>query len=80
MALHPADPDVLFVSNLLSDSVAVVDLAEGEVIATIPVPEPDETPTAPGFFVGTPVQKLLSYVARASVTVRPEPLPPHWSG
>lgn len=44
---------------------------DGALIATIPVPEPDRTPTAPGFFMGTPIQKLLSQVARAAVTVRP---------
>lgn len=44
---------------------------DGGLVATIPVPEPDHTPTAPGFFLGTPVQKLLSFVARATVTVRP---------
>ena len=44
---------------------------DGGLVATIPVPEPDHTPTAPGFFLGTPVQKLLSFVARAAVTVRP---------
>lgn len=44
---------------------------DGALIATIPVPEPDQTPTAPGFFSGTPVQQLLSYVARAAVTMRP---------
>lgn len=49
---------------------------DGALVATIPVPEPDRTPTAPGFFVGTPVQKLLSYVARAAVTVRPRTTQP----
>ena len=44
---------------------------DGGLVATIPVPEPDRTPTAPGFFLGTPVQKLLSFAARAVVTVRP---------
>jgi GNAT superfamily N-acetyltransferase len=44
---------------------------DGGLIATIPVPEPEQTPTAPGFFVGTPVQKLLAYAARASIRVRP---------
>ena len=55
----------------LSPEVQFRATGDGAVVATIPVPEPDETPTAPGFFVGTPVQKLLSYAARAAVTVRP---------
>ncbi|MFG0317532.1 MAG: hypothetical protein ACF8XB_09675 [Planctomycetota bacterium JB042] len=37
MALHPDDPDVLFVSNHVSDSVSVVDLAKLQVVQTIPV-------------------------------------------
>jgi GNAT superfamily N-acetyltransferase len=52
---------------------------DGALVATIPVPEPDRTPTEPGFFSETPIQKLLSYVARASVTMRPRvtrPPPP----
>lgn len=53
---------------------------DGAMIATLPVPEPDRTPTAPGFFVGTSVHKLLSYVARAKISVRPRmtrpPKPP----
>lgn len=44
---------------------------DGAIIATLPVPEPDQTPTAPGFFDETPIHKLLSYVARAQVSVRP---------
>lgn len=44
---------------------------DGALIATIPVPEPDRTPTGPGFFIETPVQKILTYVARAKVRVRP---------
>lgn len=44
---------------------------DGGLVATLPVPEPDHTPTAPGFLLGTPIQKLLSFVARAAVTVRP---------
>lgn len=55
----------------LSPEVTFRATGDGALIAIIPVPEPDETPTAPGFFVGTSVQKLLSYVARAVVTVRP---------
>jgi GNAT superfamily N-acetyltransferase len=55
----------------LSPEVRFRATGDGALVATIPVPEPDRTPTAPGFFVGTPVQKLLSYVARASVSVRP---------
>jgi GNAT superfamily N-acetyltransferase len=63
----------------LSPEVRFQATGDGALIATIPVPEPDRTPTAPGFFIGTPVQKLLSYVARAAVTVRPrvtKPPPP----
>jgi GNAT superfamily N-acetyltransferase len=63
----------------LSPEVQFRAAGDGALIATIPVPEPDRTPTAPGFFLGTPVQKLLSYVARATVTVRPRvtrPPPP----
>jgi GNAT superfamily N-acetyltransferase len=55
----------------LSPEVRFRATGDGALVATIPVPEPDQTPTAPGFFIGTPVQKLLSYVARAKVTVRP---------
>ncbi len=44
---------------------------DGALVATIPVPEPDRTPTVPGFLSETPVQKILSYVARAAITVRP---------
>ncbi|UCF46621.1 MAG: GNAT family N-acetyltransferase [Myxococcales bacterium] len=55
----------------LSPEVKFRHSGDGAVVATLPVPEPDRTPTAPGFFVGTPVHKLLSYVARAKVSVRP---------
>jgi GNAT superfamily N-acetyltransferase len=55
----------------LSPEVRFQATGDGALVATIPVPEPDRTPTAPGFFVGTPVHKLLSYVARANVIVRP---------
>lgn len=55
----------------LSPEVRFTATGDGALLATIPVPEPDSTPTAPGFFVGTPVQQLLSYVARAKITVRP---------
>lgn len=37
MALHPDDPGRLFVANLLSDSLAVVDLDERRLLATVPV-------------------------------------------
>ena len=37
MALHPADANLLFVSNHVSDSVSVVDLAKQQVVATIAV-------------------------------------------
>ena len=55
----------------LSPDVQFRHAGDGAIIATLPVPEPDQTPTAPGFFDGTPIRKLLSYVARAKVTVRP---------
>ena len=55
----------------LSPHVKFRHAGDGAIIATLPVPEPDQTPTAPGFFDGTPIRKLLSYVARAKVTVRP---------
>ncbi|MFW2387550.1 MAG: N-acetyltransferase family protein, partial [Polyangiales bacterium] len=55
----------------LSPEVRFRAAGDGAIVATIPVPEPDHTPTAPGFFAGTAVQKLLSYVARSKVSVRP---------
>lgn len=55
----------------LSPDVRFRAAGDGALVATIPVPEPDRTPTAPGFFAGTPVHRLLSYVARAKVSVRP---------
>ncbi len=55
----------------LSPDVRFRAAGDGALVATIPVPEPDRTPTAPGFFEGTPVHRLLSYVARAKVSVRP---------
>jgi len=55
----------------LSPDVTFRHSGDGAIIATLPVPEPDQTPTAPGFFDGTPIRKLLSYVARAKVSVRP---------
>lgn len=55
----------------LSPDVKFRRSGDGAIIATLPVPEPDQTPTAPGFFDGTPIRKLLSYVARAKVSVRP---------
>jgi GNAT superfamily N-acetyltransferase len=55
----------------LSPDVKFRHSGDGAIIATLPVPEPDQTPTAPGFFDGTPIHKLLSYVARAKVSVRP---------
>ena len=54
----------------LSSEVKFEHSGDGATIATLPVPEPDRTPTAPGFFAGTPVHKLLSYAARAKVSVR----------
>lgn len=55
----------------LSPEVSFRPSGDGAIIARLPIPEPDRTPTAPGFLTGTPLQKLLSYVARASVSVRP---------
>jgi hypothetical protein len=55
----------------LSPEVRFRASGDGALVATIPVPEPDRTPTEPGFFAGTAVQRLLAYVARATVTVRP---------
>jgi GNAT superfamily N-acetyltransferase len=64
----------------LSPEVKFGQSGDGAIIATMPVPEPDHTPTAPGFFAGSAVHKLLSYVARAKVSVRPRvtrpPAPP----
>jgi GNAT superfamily N-acetyltransferase len=63
----------------LSPEVRFESQGDGSLVATIPVPEPDHTPTAPGFFLGTPVQKLLSYAAQAAIRVRPrvtKPPPP----
>lgn len=82
-----------FRSELLAENVASKRMMEalgpevhfraggdGALIATIPVPEPDRTPTVPGFFADTPIQKLLAYVARASITIQPRvtrpPQPP----
>jgi RimJ/RimL family protein N-acetyltransferase len=55
----------------LSPDVKFRHSGDGAIIATLPVPKPDRTPTAPGFFDETPIRKLLSYVARAKVSVRP---------
>jgi GNAT superfamily N-acetyltransferase len=54
----------------LSPEVTFRHSGDGAIVATLPVPEPDQTPTAPGFLVGTSVHKLLSIVARAKVSVR----------
>jgi GNAT superfamily N-acetyltransferase len=55
----------------LSPEVKFGQSGDGALIATLPVPEPHHTPTAPGFFASSAVHKLLSYVARAKVSVRP---------
>lgn len=55
----------------LSPEVKFRHSGDGALVATLPVPEPDRTPTAPGFFAGTSVHKLMSYVARSKVSVRP---------
>ncbi len=55
----------------LSPEVTFRHGGDGATVATVPVPEPDRTPTAPGFFDSTAVHKLLSYVARAKLSVRP---------
>jgi len=65
----------------LSPDVRFRHAGDGAIIATLPVPEPDRTPTAPGFFDATPIHKLLSYVARAKVSVRLKVTrPPEQSG
>ena len=65
----------------LSPDVTFRHAGDGAIIATLPVPEPDRTPTAPGFFDATPIHKLLSYVARAKVSVRLKVTrPPEQSG
>ena len=65
----------------LSPDVRFRHAGDGAIIATLPVPEPDRTPTAPGFFDATPIHKLLSYVARAKVSVRLKATrPPEQSG
>jgi len=65
----------------LSPEVRFRHAGDGAIIATLPVPEPDRTPTAPGFFDATPIHKLLSYVARAKVSVRLKVTrPPEQSG
>lgn len=55
----------------LSPEVHFQPSGDGGLLATIPLPEPDRMPTAPGFFLGTPVQKLLTYAAQAMIRVRP---------
>jgi RimJ/RimL family protein N-acetyltransferase len=64
----------------LSPEAKFSQAGDGAILVTVPVPEPDSTPTAPGFFSGSSVFKLLSYVARAKVAVRPRttqpPMPP----
>ena len=55
----------------LSPEVKFRHSGDGALVATLPVPEPDRTPTAPGFFAGTSIHKLFSYVARSKVSVRP---------
>ena len=60
----------------LSPEVKFRHAGDGAIVATLPVPEPDRTPTVPGFFAGTAVHKLLSYAARAKVSVRPSATQP----
>lgn len=55
----------------LSPEVKFRQAGDGAMVATLPIPEPDQTPTAPGFLTGSSVYTLLSYVARAKVAVRP---------
>jgi GNAT superfamily N-acetyltransferase len=43
----------------------------GALTAMIPLSEPDRTPMGLGVSSGTPVQRILSYVARATVSMRP---------
>ena len=60
----------------LSPEVKFRNSGDGAMVATLPVPEPDRTPTLPGFFAGTAVHKLLSYAARAKVSIRPSATQP----
>jgi len=55
----------------LSPDVKFHPSGDGAVVATLPIPEPDRTPTAPGFLVGTALQRLFSYVARDQISIRP---------
>jgi RimJ/RimL family protein N-acetyltransferase len=55
----------------LSPDVKFHPSGDGAVVATLPIPEPDRTPTAPGFLVGTALHRLLSYVARDQISIRP---------
>lgn len=55
----------------LSPEVEFSPSGDGCMVATFPIPEPDSTPTAPGFLKGTPLYRVLSQVAGADVTVRP---------
>lgn len=68
----------------LSPEVKFRPSGDGAVIAMLPLPEPDQTPTAPGFLVGTPIYKILSQIAQAAVSVRPRatrpPKPPNRNG
>lgn len=64
----------------LSPEVKFRPSGDGAVIVMLPLPEPDQTPTAPGFLVGTPFHNLFSQIARATISVNPRvtrpPKPP----
>lgn len=73
-----------FRSELLAGNVAMKRLVEsltdhaqfrpsgdGCLVATFPVPEPQDTPTEPGLLKRTALYRVLAQVAGADVTVRP---------
>jgi GNAT superfamily N-acetyltransferase len=60
----------------LSPDVKFRPAGNGAVVCELPLPEPDRTPTEPGFFAGTPIQQLLSQIARAAISVRPRLMRP----
>jgi GNAT superfamily N-acetyltransferase len=55
----------------LSPEIEIRPSGDGCIVATFPVPEPDQTPTAPGLLKGTALYRVLAQVAGADVTVRP---------